>query len=226
MNGGGPSADPAERARVRPRLRADIPELHLYGVRACTRTEYPLRFVEVGPGSRRAVHAALDRSGLRPGEHAPASCRRPQQLWRSRGHRRRTAIRGGRADRQPDSKAGDALMAMLSELHAEGPPSPGTPIGLHALAERHTYCSMGESGPAVLLWRPRVVRGSRVRGLPVLASLAATTRGNGLLDRHPRGDDWVPNPRTPEPRTRGPRAQRPSVSRSRRAAPGCSRALR
>jgi putative ABC transport system ATP-binding protein len=87
--------------------------------------EYPLTLRGVGAADRKArVDAALERVGL-----APRAKQRPGSL--SGGHQQLVAIARAIAGRPPivladeptgnlDSKAGEAVMQMLEELHADG----------------------------------------------------------------------------------------------------------
>ena len=87
--------------------------------------EYPLSLRNVGPADRKGrVEAALDRVGL-----MPRAKQRPGQL--SGGHQQLVAIARAIAGRPPilladeptgnlDSKTGDDLMQMLSDLHKDG----------------------------------------------------------------------------------------------------------
>ena len=108
--------------------------------------EYPLTLRGATPAERRdRVHAALDRVGL-----TPRAKQRPGQL--SGGHQQLVAIARAMAGRPPilladeptgnlDSKSGEAMMQMLSELHADGAT---VCLATHnpdyvARAERHIY---------------------------------------------------------------------------------------
>jgi putative ABC transport system ATP-binding protein len=108
--------------------------------------EYPLSLRNVNAADRKArVEAALDRVGL-----MPRAKQRPGQL--SGGHQQLVAIARAIAGRPPilladeptgnlDSKTGDALMQMLSELHKDGAT---VCLATHdpryiANAERHIY---------------------------------------------------------------------------------------
>ena len=97
-----------------------IPDMTVY-----ENVEYPLGLRQVGVADRKGrVEAALERVGL-----TDRARQRPGQL--SGGHQQLVAIARAIAGRPPilladeptgnlDSKSGDALMQMLSELHADG----------------------------------------------------------------------------------------------------------
>ena len=139
---------PAERARVR---NVDIglifQSFNLIGdMTVYENVEYPLTVRGVAaPDRRDRVQAALDRVGL-----TARGKQRPGQL--SGGHQQLVAIARAIAGRPPilladeptgnlDSKSGEALMQMLSELHADGAT---VCLATHdpryvALAQRHIY---------------------------------------------------------------------------------------
>ena len=106
--------------------------------------EYPLTLRGKSAQERaERVHAALDRVGM-----TARAKQRPGQL--SGGHQQLVAIARAIAGEPPilladeptgnlDSKAGDALMAMLSELHAGGATVWRNPTRLHRARERHIY---------------------------------------------------------------------------------------
>ena len=108
--------------------------------------EYPLTLRNTPPRERaEKVHSALDRVGM-----TARAKQRPGQL--SGGHQQAVAIARAIAGRPPilladeptgnlDSKSGDALMGMLSELHAGGATVCLATHNPHyiALAQRHLY---------------------------------------------------------------------------------------
>jgi len=119
---------PAERARARSLdIGLIFQSFNLIGdMSVYENVEYPLTLRgAVSPSDREArVKAALDRVGM-----LPRARQRPGQL--SGGHQQAVAIARAIAGRPPilladeptgnlDSKSGDALMAILSELHADG----------------------------------------------------------------------------------------------------------
>jgi putative ABC transport system ATP-binding protein len=116
--------------------------------------EYPLSLRNASPADRKQrVEAALERVGL-----AGRAKQRPGQL--SGGHQQLVAIARAIAGRPPilladeptgnlDSKTGDELMQMLSELHADGATvclATHNP-GYIARAERHIYLFDGRIVP-------------------------------------------------------------------------------
>ena len=139
---------PAERARAR---NLDIglifQSFNLIGdMSVYENVEYPLTVRGVSATERRdRVHAALDRVGL-----SVRAKQRPGSL--SGGHQQLVAIARAIAGRPPilladeptgnlDSKAGEALMQMLAELHAGGAT---VCLATHnpeyiAMAQRHIY---------------------------------------------------------------------------------------
>jgi len=147
---------PGERARVR---NLDVglifQSFNLIGdMTVWENVEYPLALRNADATDRKArVEAALDRVGL-----AGRAKQRPGSL--SGGHQQLVAIARAIAGRPPilladeptgnlDSKAGDALMQMLSELHADGAT---VCLATHnpnyiAKAERHIYLFDGRVVP-------------------------------------------------------------------------------
>ncbi|MFI5177549.1 MAG: ABC transporter ATP-binding protein [Vicinamibacterales bacterium] len=139
---------PGERARTR---NVDIglvfQSFNLIGdLSVYENVEYPLTLRGIGPDDRRArVTAALDRVGL-----VKRASQRPSQL--SGGHQQLVAIARAIAGQPPivladeptgnlDSASGDAVMQMISELHAAGST---VCLATHdpryiALAHRHVY---------------------------------------------------------------------------------------
>jgi putative ABC transport system ATP-binding protein len=117
----------AERARLRNvEIGLIFQSFNLIGdMTVFENVEYPLALRNASPADRRArAEAALERVGL-----VGRSKQRPGQL--SGGHQQLVAIARAIAGRPPilladeptgnlDSKAGDALMDMLGELHADG----------------------------------------------------------------------------------------------------------
>jgi putative ABC transport system ATP-binding protein len=118
---------PGEKARIR---NVDIglvfQSFNLIGdMTVYENVEYPLTLRNASPADREArTRAALDRVGL-----SARAKQRPGQL--SGGHQQLVAVARAIAGRPPilladeptgnlDSKSGDALMTMLSELHADG----------------------------------------------------------------------------------------------------------
>jgi len=116
--------------------------------------EYPLTLRNASPADRKVrVDAALDRVGL-----TNRAKQRPGQL--SGGHQQLVAIARAIAGRPPilladeptgnlDSKAGDALMDMLGELHVDGAT---LCLATHnpnyiARAQRHIYLFDGKLSP-------------------------------------------------------------------------------
>ena len=151
---------PAEKARVR---NVDIGLIFqsfnlIAYVTVYENVEYPLTLGSATPAERAVrVGAALDRVGL-----TGRARQRPGQL--SGGHQQLVAVARAIAGRPPilladeptgnlDSKSGDTLMDMLSELHADGAT---VCLATHdpryiARAERHLYLfdgrlAAGESG--------------------------------------------------------------------------------
>jgi putative ABC transport system ATP-binding protein len=139
---------PAERARVRSLdVGLIFQSFNLIGdMSVYENVEYPLTLRGKSAQERaERVHAALDRVGM-----TARAKQRPGQL--SGGHQQLVAIARAIAGEPPilladeptgnlDSKAGDALMAMLSELHAGGAT---LCLATHnpdyiALAGRHIY---------------------------------------------------------------------------------------
>ena len=139
---------PAERARTRNmEIGLVFQSFNLIGdLSVYENVEYPLTLHGASPEERRArVTSALDRVGL-----APRARQRPSQL--SGGHQQLVAIARAIAGRPPivladeptgnlDSASGEAVMAMLSELHAGGST---VCIATHdpryiAMAKRHIY---------------------------------------------------------------------------------------
>ncbi len=118
---------PAEKARVRNvEIGLIFQSFNLIGdMTVRENVEYPLTLRNIAPAERNArAEAALERVGL-----AARGRQRPGQL--SGGHQQLVAIARAIAGRPPilladeptgnlDSKAGDALMQMLSELHVDG----------------------------------------------------------------------------------------------------------
>ena len=118
---------PAERARVRSLdIGLIFQSFNLIGdMTVYENVEYPLTLRAVSAADRQArVDAALERVGM-----AARAKQRPGQL--SGGHQQLVAIARAIAGRPPilladeptgnlDSKSGEALMQMLSELHAGG----------------------------------------------------------------------------------------------------------
>jgi putative ABC transport system ATP-binding protein len=118
---------PAERARARSLdIGLIFQSFNLIGdMSVYENVEYPLTLRNASPGERAdRVHAALDRVGM-----SARAKQRPGQL--SGGHQQLVAIARAIAGQPPilladeptgnlDSKAGDALMEVLSELHAGG----------------------------------------------------------------------------------------------------------
>jgi putative ABC transport system ATP-binding protein len=139
---------PAERARTRNvEIGLVFQSFNLIGdLSIYENVEYPLTLHGAGTDERRArVTAALDRVGL-----TARAKQRPSQL--SGGHQQLVAIARAIAGRPPivladeptgnlDSASGEAVMAMLSELHASGST---LCIATHdpryiAMAKRHIY---------------------------------------------------------------------------------------
>jgi putative ABC transport system ATP-binding protein len=139
---------PAERARARNvEIGLIFQSFNLIGdMTVFENVEYPLTLRNVGASERRdRAQAALDRVGL-----AVRAKQRPGSL--SGGHQQLVAIARAIAGRPPilladeptgnlDSKAGESLMEMLSELHADGAT---VCLASHdprwiAQAERHIY---------------------------------------------------------------------------------------
>jgi putative ABC transport system ATP-binding protein len=118
---------PAERARARSLdLGLIFQSFNLIGdMTVYENVEYPLTLRSASPAERREkVEAALNRVGM-----MPRAKQRPGSL--SGGHQQLVAIARAIAGRPPmlladeptgnlDSKSGDALMDMLSELHRDG----------------------------------------------------------------------------------------------------------
>ena len=118
---------PAERARARSLdVGLIFQSFNLIGdMSVYENVEYPLTLRSATPSERRdRVQAALDRVGL-----LPRAKQRPGQL--SGGHQQLVAIARAIAGRPPilladeptgnlDSKSGEGLMQVLSELHADG----------------------------------------------------------------------------------------------------------
>jgi putative ABC transport system ATP-binding protein len=151
---------PAEKARVRNvEIGLIFQSFNLIAdMTVYENVEYPLTLGSVTPAERAArVGAALDRVGL-----TGRARQRPGQL--SGGHQQLVAVARAIAGRPPilladeptgnlDSKSGDTLMDMLSELHADGAT---VCLATHdpryiARAERHLYLvdgrlAAGESG--------------------------------------------------------------------------------
>jgi putative ABC transport system ATP-binding protein len=139
---------PAEKARVR-NLEVGLifQSFNLIGdMSVWENVEYPLALRNANAPDRKArVEAALDRVGL-----AGRAKQRPGQL--SGGHQQLVAVARAIAGRPPilladeptgnlDSKSGDALMQMLSELHAGGATvclATHNPLYI-AKAQRHIY---------------------------------------------------------------------------------------
>jgi putative ABC transport system ATP-binding protein len=143
----------AERARLRNvEIGLIFQSFNLIGdMTVFENVEYPLALRNANPADRRArAEAALARVGL-----VGRSKQRPGQL--SGGHQQLVAIARAIAGRPPilladeptgnlDSKAGDALMDMLGELHADGAT---VCLATHdpryiARATRHIYLFDGE----------------------------------------------------------------------------------
>ena len=139
---------PAERARTRNlEIGLVFQSFNLIGdLSVYENVEYPLTLHGASVEERRArVTSALDRVGL-----TPRAKQRPSQL--SGGHQQLVAIARAIAGRPPivladeptgnlDSAGGEAVMAMLSELHAGGST---VCIATHdpryiAMARRHIY---------------------------------------------------------------------------------------
>ena len=148
---------PAERARARSLdVGLIFQSFNLIGdMSVYENFEYPLTLRSVTPSDRRdRVHAALDRVGL-----LPRAKQRPGQL--SGGHQQLVAIARAIAGRPPilladeptgnlDSKSGEALMQILSELHADGATvclATHNPAHI-ARAQRHIYLFDGRIEPA------------------------------------------------------------------------------
>ena len=150
---------PAERARVRSLdVGLIFQSFNLIGdMSVYENVEYPLTLRGKSAQERaERVHAALDRVGM-----TARAKQRPGQL--SGGHQQLVAIARAIAGEPPilladeptgnlDSKAGDALMAMLSELHAGGAT---LCLATHnpdyiALAERHIYLFDGRVVPTAV----------------------------------------------------------------------------
>jgi putative ABC transport system ATP-binding protein len=139
---------PAEKARVR-NLEVGLifQSFNLIGdMSVWENVEYPLALRNANAADRKArVEAALNRVGL-----AARAKQRPGQL--SGGHQQLVAVARAIAGRPPilladeptgnlDSKSGDALMQMLSELHADGATvclATHNPLYI-ARAQRHIY---------------------------------------------------------------------------------------
>ena len=144
---------PGEGAAPQPRDRAHLPELQPdWRHERVGERRYPLALRNANPADRKArVEAALERVGL-----TARAKQRPRQF--SGGHQQLVAIARAIAGRPPilladeptgnlDSKAGDDLMQMLGELHADGAT---VCIATHnpryiALARRHIYLFDGRS---------------------------------------------------------------------------------
>jgi putative ABC transport system ATP-binding protein len=144
---------PAEKARIR---NLDVglifQSFNLIGdMTVYENVEYPLTLRGVAASERKArVDAALDRVGL-----ASRAKQRPGSL--SGGHQQLVAIARAIAGQPPilladeptgnlDSKTGDALMEMLSELHADGATvclATHNPLYI-ARAQRHIYLFDGK----------------------------------------------------------------------------------
>ena len=139
---------PADRARVRNvEIGLIFQSFNLIGdMSVWENVEYPLTLRNVSPADRKGrVEAALDRVGL-----MARAKQRPGQL--SGGHQQLVAIARAIAGRPPilladeptgnlDSKAGDDLMQMLSELHKDGATvclATHDPLYI-ANAQRHIY---------------------------------------------------------------------------------------
>jgi putative ABC transport system ATP-binding protein len=139
---------PAERARARSlEIGLIFQSFNLIAdMTVYENVEYPLTLRNATPRERaEKVQAALDRVGM-----SARGKQRPGQL--SGGHQQLVAIARAIAGKPPilladeptgnlDSKSGDALMAMLSELHADGAT---VCLATHnpnyiALAQRHIY---------------------------------------------------------------------------------------
>ena len=147
---------PAEKARVR-NLEVGLifQSFNLIGdMSVWENVEYPLALRNANAADRKArVEAALDRVGL-----ASRAKQRPGQL--SGGHQQLVAVARAIAGRPPilladeptgnlDSKSGDALMQMLSELHADGATvclATHNPLYI-ARAQRHIYLFDGRVVP-------------------------------------------------------------------------------
>ena len=145
---------PAERARVRSLdVGLIFQSFNLIGdMSVYENVEYPLTLRGKSAQERaERVHAALDRVGM-----TARAKQRPGQL--SGGHQQLVAIARAIAGEPPilladeptgnlDSKAGDALMAMLSELHAGGAtalPGHPQPATTSRSPSAISICSMGE----------------------------------------------------------------------------------
>ena len=139
---------PSERARARSLdIGLIFQSFNLIGdMTVYENVEYPLTLRSATPRERaEKVHAALERVGM-----ASRGKQRPGQL--SGGHQQLVAIARAIAGKPPilladeptgnlDSKSGDALMEMMSELHAGGAT---VCLATHnpnyiALAQRHVY---------------------------------------------------------------------------------------
>jgi putative ABC transport system ATP-binding protein len=139
---------PAERARARSlEIGLIFQSFNLIGdMSVYENVEYPLTLRSASPAERRdRAHAALERVGM-----TARAKQRPGQL--SGGHQQLVAIARAIAGRPPilladeptgnlDSKSGEALMQMLSELHADGAT---VCLATHnpnyiAMAQRHIY---------------------------------------------------------------------------------------
>ena len=144
---------PAEKARIRNvEIGLIFQSFNLIGdMSVYENVEYPLTLRNAPSGERKErVDAALRRVGL-----TDRAKQRPGQL--SGGHQQLVAVARAIAGRPPilladeptgnlDSKAGDVLMQMLGELHADGATlclATHNPLYI-ARAERHIYLFDGQ----------------------------------------------------------------------------------